>query len=59
MSKVPWSQMSGGMGGGLQLFFPVPVGYQRVLTISGRRQPPAMPQGAPVEGAPMGRHHHS
>ena len=28
-------------------------------TISGRRQPPAMPQGAPVEGAPMGHRHHS
>ena len=28
-------------------------------TVPGRRQPPAMPQGAPVEGAPMGHRHHS
>ena len=28
-------------------------------TISGRRQPPAMPQGAPAEGAPLQHRHHS
>ena len=28
-------------------------------TVPGRRQPPAMPQGAPAGGAPMGHRHHS